>query len=99
LIKPISIWSTSAEIILAHHEKYDGTGYPLGKKKEEIPLGSKILSVAEVFDVLTSKNSYKEPIGFTAALNEIAAHSGSQFDPEIVKAFETSIEDSDLILD
>ena len=99
MIRPISIWSTSSEIILAHHEKYDGTGYPLGKKKEEIPLGSKILSVAEVFDVLTSKNSYKEPIGFTAALNEIEAHSGSQFDPEIVKAFESSMKDSDIILD
>ena len=97
LIRPISIWNNSAEIILAHHERYDGTGYPSRKKKEEIPLGARILSVAEAFDMLTSKHSYKESIGFDDALKEIVANSGSQFDPEIVKIFKSSIKDTELI--
>jgi HD-GYP domain-containing protein (c-di-GMP phosphodiesterase class II) len=99
MIKPISIWSKSAELILYHHERYDGTGYPYGKKGEDIPLGARILSVAETLDVLTSKYSYKDPVDYSAALKEIEVNSGFQFDPEVVKALKASIKDTDLIFD
>ncbi len=97
MIKSISLWKESADIILCHHERYDGTGYPSSKKQDEIPLGAKILFVADVFDVLTSKNSYREQLDFDAALKEINAHSGTQFDPAVVDAFMLAIHDSGVI--
>jgi HD-GYP domain-containing protein (c-di-GMP phosphodiesterase class II) len=99
MLKPISIWKKAAEIILNHHERYDGKGYPSGKKNGEIPLESRILSVAEVFDVLTSKQSYKSPIDQVNAIKEIEAHSGTQFDPEVVNAFKTSVRESDMLFE
>jgi len=99
MIRSVSLWREAAELILNHHERYDGTGYPLARKGEEIPLGARILSVANTFDVLTSKHSYRKRLGYTPALREIEANSGSQFDPIVVKAFKASIKDTDLIGD
>jgi len=96
MIKPISRWSDAATIVLNHHERYDGKGYPSGKKGEEIPLGARILFVAEVFDVLTSKHSYKDTLTFEMAIAEIEANSGSQFDPEVVNAFKEAIRETDI---
>jgi|Deesub1362A_J573_1020465.scaffolds.fasta_scaffold00284_47 HD-GYP domain-containing protein (c-di-GMP phosphodiesterase class II) len=97
MIKPISLWSDVAEWILYHHERYDGRGYPSGKKGEEIPLGSRIIFVADTFDVLTSKRSYKDTLSFEMAIAEIEANSGSQFDPEVVNAFKSSISETDIM--
>ncbi len=99
MIKQISFCKDAADIILYHHERFDGTGYLTGKKGNEIPIGSRILFVADVFDVLTSKYSYKKPGDYGSALYEVEANSGSQFDPEVIKAFKASIKDSDLIID
>jgi putative nucleotidyltransferase with HDIG domain len=97
MIKPISLWKEAAEIILSHHERYDGTGYPLEKKGEEIPLGARILSVADIFDVLTNKYSYKKRLDYTDVVSEIEANSGLQFDPAVVKAFKSALKETDLI--
>lgn len=97
LVKSISIWNESADIILHHHEKYDGTGYPQAKKENEIPIEARILSVADTFDVLTSKDSYRTRLDHHKAIEEIEANSGTQFDPKIVEAFKSSIEEAGLI--
>jgi putative methionine-R-sulfoxide reductase with GAF domain len=97
LLRSISIWSKASEIILHHHERYDGKGYPLGKKGREIPLGSRILFVAEVFDVITNNTSYREQLNLNTAFSEIEANSGLQFDPEVVKAFKQSLIENDMI--
>ncbi|MFN7972856.1 MAG: HD domain-containing phosphohydrolase [Acidobacteriota bacterium] len=76
-----------APIVYAHHERWDGTGYPEGKKGDEIPLGARILAVADAYDVMTSKHSHKVPIAPAQALDEIKAHSGTQFDPLVVDVF------------
>jgi HD-GYP domain-containing protein (c-di-GMP phosphodiesterase class II) len=94
MLKSISLWDDAAELILSHHERYDGTGYPMQKKGDEIPIGARILCVAEVFDVLTSKTSYKKQIDLSSAMNEILAHSGTQFDPEVVKTFKSALEEA-----
>jgi putative nucleotidyltransferase with HDIG domain len=99
IIKSVSLWKGSADIILQHHERYDGNGYPYGKLGDAILLEARILFLAEVFDILTNKFSYREQLDFTAAVNEIEANSGTQFDPKVVKAFKASIKDTDIIGD
>lgn len=79
-------------ISLAHHERFDGTGYPEGLKGDDIPLFGRIVSVADVFDALTSKRPYKEAYGFDEAVGLIKEGSGTQFDPQVVRAFLKRIE-------
>lgn len=81
------------EIILHHHEKFDGTGYPYGLMEEAIPLGSRILSVVDVFDALTSDRAYREALSIDHALQIITRDSGKAFDPFVVQAFIDNIED------
>lgn len=82
----------TAKIVAAtHHERWDGSGYPKGLKGEEIPLMSRIISLADVFDALTSKRPYKPEWPLEKALSEIKQNSGSQFDSEVVHAFIESI--------
>ena len=70
-----------------HHEKWDGTGYPMGLKGEEIPLSARVMAVADVFDALVSRRSYKEPFTIEKALDIIREGSGKHFDPNVVTAF------------
>lgn len=70
-----------------HHEKWDGTGYPYGLKGEEIPLSARIMAVADVFDALVSKRSYKEGFPIEKALDIIREGKGTHFDPDVAQAF------------
>ena len=70
-----------------HHEKWNGTGYPEGLAGEEIPLSARVMAVADVFDALVSRRSYKEPFTIEKALDISREGSGSHFDPQVVKAF------------
>ncbi len=70
-----------------HHERWDGSGYPSGKAGEEIPLSARIMAVADVFDALVSKRSYKEPFTFEKAMDIIREGAGTQFDPKIAEIF------------
>ncbi|MEN3015148.1 MAG: HD domain-containing phosphohydrolase [bacterium] len=79
------------KIALTHHERFDGTGYPLGLKGEDIPLEGRIVAISDVFDALTSKRPYKEAWSIEKALQEIKNSSGSHFDPQIVQAFFKSL--------
>jgi putative nucleotidyltransferase with HDIG domain len=97
MIRSISIWSDSADIILRHHERYDGQGYPDAEKGQDIPIGARILFVADTFDVLTSEDSYRNKMDYPAALREITAHSGTQFDPQVVEALQASLIESGMI--
>jgi diguanylate cyclase (GGDEF)-like protein len=76
-----------ADEILAHHEKYDGTGYPNGLKENQIPLISRIINVVDSFDAITSKRIYKDALSFDYAIKELKDCSGTQFDPLIVDQF------------
>ncbi|MEM9204475.1 MAG: HD-GYP domain-containing protein [Actinomycetota bacterium] len=88
LVQPLRAWLGEwAEATLDHHERWDGAGYPQGLAGSEISRGGRIISVVDAFDVMTSARSYKEPISFDAARSELAAASGSHFDPDVVRAF------------
>lgn len=70
-----------------HHERWDGTGYPEGLKGEEIPIGSRIIAVADAYDALTEQRCYNEPMSPAHALVELTARSGTYFDPMVIEAF------------
>lgn len=76
-----------SEYVLAHHERYDGKGYPSGLKGEKIPLLSRIVSVADSFDAMTNSRSYRKAVATKDALNELMKNRGTQFDPMVVDAF------------
>lgn len=83
-----------AEVIaLTHHEKWDGSGYPRGLRKLEIPLAGRIVAVADVFDALTSQRPYKEPFSREESFDIIRQNRGSHFDPEVSDAFFASKEE------
>ncbi|MDP3059093.1 MAG: diguanylate cyclase, partial [bacterium] len=79
--------ATVADSILYHHERWDGTGYPLGLKGLDIPLTARILSVADSFDAMTSDRPYRLALSREKALAELTAHAGTQFDPNIIELF------------
>lgn len=81
------VLQAGAEIARGHHEKFDGSGYPQGLKGEDIPIFSRIVAVADVFDVLTSERPYKKAWDVEAAVDFLKAGSGSHFDPACVTAF------------
>lgn len=88
ILKPINFFDEALKGVHFHHERWDGEGYPHQLKKEEIPLIARVVSVADVFDVLMSKRPYKtEKLNLEEAQNEIIRHSNQQFDPDVVAAF------------
>ncbi len=86
ILKDVDLPWPVAEIVLQHHERLDGSGYPDGLKGEQIRLESKIIAVADVVETITSHRPYRSALGVDAALNEIINNSGKLYDPEIVKA-------------
>lgn len=80
-------FASIADEILAHHEHWDGEGYPNGLEKDEIPLLSRIISIVDAYDVMTNGRPYKEAMSKTEALNELKRCAGSQFDPNITEEF------------
>jgi putative nucleotidyltransferase with HDIG domain len=87
IVKRIPFLQEAAEIVYAHQERFDGTGYPRGLKGEEIPLGARMFAVADTLDAITSDRPYRPAQSLTAAREEIQRWSGRQFDPEVVKKF------------
>lgn len=91
ILSTVNEYSPFAEIVLSHHERWDGKGYPKGLKGEEIPLFSRILAVAEAYDAMVSGRPYKEAMSGEEVLAELRRCAGAQFDPGIVKVFEGMI--------
>jgi len=87
LVSRIPFLAAAAEIVLAHQERYDGTGYPQGLMGEEIPLGARIFAAADTLDAMTSDRPYRQALPFAAAREEIVRESGKQFDPDVVRVF------------
>lgn len=92
IMEPISFLREATEIIVHHHERYDGNGYPAGMKGEEIPLGARIVNVADTFDAMTTNRPYQRAMTFSAAAEKIGEFAGRACDPVVVEAFHAAIE-------
>jgi HD-GYP domain len=79
--------SDIADYVLYHHERYDGSGYPGGLRAKEIPLLSRIISIADSYDAMTNRRSYKATLDQGLAVRELIVNKGTQFDPDIVDIF------------
>lgn len=87
ILQGIEFLGGPSQIVVCHHERYDGSGYPLGLAGEEIPLPARIFAVADAFDAITSDRSYRSAQSMAAAVREIERCAGTQFDPQVVAAF------------
>jgi len=87
ILRPLQILRPVIPIIMHHHEKYNGTGYPSHLKGEQIPLGARIMSVADAFEAMVYGRPYRQRMDIDSAIKEIKKKSGTQFDPKIVESF------------
>ena len=87
ILRGIEFLQGASRVVAQHHEKWDGTGYPLGLRKEEIDICARIFSVADAFDAITSDRVYRRGKSYEAASQELDDWSGRQFDPKVVEAF------------
>jgi putative nucleotidyltransferase with HDIG domain len=96
LISHLEGYEDVAELVLAHHERFDGRGYPHEVAGVAIPLGARILSVADTYDVLTARDSYRKPIASAEAIVELRRVAGTQLDPAVVSVFIGLLETTEL---
>ena len=94
MVRKIPFLREAAEIVYAHQERFDGTGYPRGLKGEQIPLGARIFAIADTLDAMTSDRPYRKGASIAFARTEIERCSGTQFDPAIVEVFLSIPDDS-----
>jgi HD-GYP domain-containing protein (c-di-GMP phosphodiesterase class II) len=87
ILAPIVEDEEILRVVRHHHERYDGTGYPNRLSGEQIPLGARILAVADTYDAMTSERPYRKAMSAEAACAEIERGKGTQFDPEVADAF------------
>jgi putative nucleotidyltransferase with HDIG domain len=87
IVEPVRNLASVAPIIRAHQERYDGRGYPLGLKGEQIPKIARIISVADAYVAMTDERVYRKALSKEDAIEELKRCSGSQFDPQVVEAF------------
>jgi HD-GYP domain-containing protein (c-di-GMP phosphodiesterase class II) len=87
ILRGIKFLEGAAKVVAQHHEKWDGSGYPLGLKAEEIDICARIFSVADAFDAITSDRVYRQGRPYEAASQELDEWVGRQFDPKVVEAF------------
>jgi len=87
MVKDIDFLSGASKLVLAHHEKWDGSGYPYGLAGEEIPIGARCFAIADALEAITSRRSYKPAFSFDVADERIAESSGTHFEPELVRVF------------
>jgi response regulator RpfG family c-di-GMP phosphodiesterase len=87
ILSGIKFLEKSLPVVMAHQERFDGSGYPRGLKGDEIPLGARIFAVVDTLDAMTSDRPYRKALGYEDAREEIIRNSGIQFDPKVVEVF------------
>jgi putative nucleotidyltransferase with HDIG domain len=96
VVRRVEGYGPVADIVLSHHERWDGSGYPEGLAGEQIPLTARLIAAADAYDVLTARDSYRHPIPSDAAVAELRRSAGTQFDSRVVEALATVLASADL---
>jgi HD-GYP domain-containing protein (c-di-GMP phosphodiesterase class II) len=96
MIRRLETLRPALPYILFHHERWDGSGYPSGRSREQIPVGARIVAVTDAFDAMTSLRPYRAPLQLGTALAEVDDGAGTQFDPSVVRAFLGAWSDGEL---
>ncbi len=92
IISPLSFLADAADLVLYHHERFDGSGYPEGRVGQAIPLGARIIAVSDAFDAMTSQRPGTQPVSVKKALRLLQEQAGTSYDPEVSRAFVRAIE-------
>jgi HD-GYP domain-containing protein (c-di-GMP phosphodiesterase class II) len=87
ILEPIFFLNELVPMVLYHHENYDGSGYPHGMRGEDIPLGARIISIADAYDAMTSNRAYRRAMAHEKAIKELKTNAGTQFDRQLVEIF------------
>jgi len=95
IVREITFLKDNAEAILYHHEKVDGSGYPYGKKGDELPLFAKILCIADSYDAMTTTRPYRRALTKEEAILELKKNAGKQFDSKICEIFIKSLQENE----
>jgi HD-GYP domain-containing protein (c-di-GMP phosphodiesterase class II) len=93
ILDPIKFLHPLVPGVHLHHERWDGRGYPLGLRGNNVPIIARIISVADTYDAMTSDRAYRRALPHEVAVGEIERCSGSQFDPEVARSFTSGIEE------
>jgi HD-GYP domain-containing protein (c-di-GMP phosphodiesterase class II) len=91
ILKPAEALRPLVPLVMHHHENYDGSGYPEGLSGESIPLGSRIIIVADAYEAMTSDRVYRKAIGHERAMDQLNRYKSRQFDPKVVRALDSLI--------
>ena len=94
ILRDVDFLGEGKLVVRHHHERWDGTGYPDRLAGDDIPLAARVFAVADALDALTTDRPYRRGTRFARARQEIRSHAGSQFDPDVVAAFETIPDDT-----
>jgi putative nucleotidyltransferase with HDIG domain len=97
IVRNVEGYGPVADIILGHHERIDGKGYPRGLREEQIPLLSRMISIADTYDVMTARDSYRKPVSRADAVAELRRVAGAQLDAHLVALFVAMVERGDLV--
>jgi putative nucleotidyltransferase with HDIG domain len=92
VLRAIGGFDAVVAVVAAHHERWDGAGYPIGMAGEEIPPLARILAVADTYDVMTGRDTYRDPVGHDEAVAELRRVAGTQLDPRFVGLFVETVE-------
>jgi HD-GYP domain-containing protein (c-di-GMP phosphodiesterase class II) len=98
IVEPIRFLAGAVDIVRSHHERWDGRGYPMGLRHEEIPLAARVFAIADCFDAMTNDRPYRNALPLDQAVDEIVRGACTQFDPDIVQAFLELIADEPTVL-
>ena len=98
VVRPLGLGDVVTDVVLHHHERWDGRGYPDGLEAEEIPLAARVFSVCDALEAMTAERPYRGPMPPSVAFERVRLEAGHQFDPDVVEALERGVSNGDIDL-